>query len=970
MAKIVSYNCNSIRNNIETVRSLLSSADIVVLQELMLCMDDLPLLNDIDVNFDNTAMVEDRDLEGISEGRPSRGVAIFWRKKLSHCVKPVLISDSVIGVILSGEVGEVLLINTYMPCDLQTLDALDKYRQMLATLETVIREQNINNVIVIGDFNADPRKGRFWKELPDFVGSLSLTVVDDQLLPVDSFTYLCPAKSTTSWLDHVMCSKHIKGWFSDMYIDYDMALYDHFPLCFNLSFNFCFKERKIGNAIIKKMVDWNKVTGDRREKVKSKINDIICNNETLYCEIFSCKKENCSDKLHLKFIDETFEDMKCLLLEATNEFSFKINKGYRIIPGWNDCVKDSHKIARMHFLQWKAGGRPCEGELVDKMKISRSHFQRSLKNCKVNEEQIRKNKLLDSLKNKNYKEFWKEVDKVKKHNVNEATVVDGEMNPLKICNIFSDKYRKILARYDNSCSKDTSNSCTNQSTFCNVGGIFNKRDIEYGIAQLKPGIGFDGIHSNHLKLLNSELLTELVSGLFSAFVTHSYTPEKLTDGTINPTIKDKFGDLSCSENYRPVMVSSVFLKLFEYCLLRKISPFIRLNDRQHGFRATYSTNTACLTLKETVLDYMKAKSEVFSCFIDIKKAFDSIDHQILMIKLLKCGIPQIYVNVVKYWYTNQYVNVRFMSSMSDKWKIENGVRQGGVLSGLFFCIYMDSLIDTVASLKYGCKLGIHDSSIIVYADDIVLLAPSLTSLQFLIDKASKEARELKLNFNDKKSKFMLFCNNKNNKDNTAITDVKIDGKKIENVTSFKYLGYMITNTLSNSDDIARARNKFYRDFNFLLRSFHFADTNVKLFLFKQYCLQLYGCELWFCNGRSLSDLRQFAIGYHKAIKKILGISYHESNHYSCQEAKLLIFKHFLNSSKINAAIRIFSRPCEFIKKVSSFLLFSSVFLTEIRDILFDVYDIDLLFENDRDAIMARIMYVQNHEKQLREGWDV
>ena len=259
-----------------------------------------------------------------------------------------------------------------------------------------------------------------------------------------------------------------------------------------------------------------------------------------------------------------------------------------------------------------------------------------------------------------------------------------------------------------------------------------------------------------------------------------------------------------------------------------------------------------------------------------------------------------------------------MSCVSDRWKIENGVRQGGVLSGLFFCIYLDSLIDTIASLKYGCKLGLHDSSIIAYADDIVLLAPSLTSLKFLIDTASTEARKLKLDFNDKKSKYMLFSNNKTKNYNTTNTDVKINGKNIENVSSFKYLGYILTNTLSNSDDIARSRNKFYSEFNFLLRHFHFADTNVKLFLFKQYCLQLYGCELWYCNDRSLSGLRQFAIGYHKAIKKILDISYHKSNHYSCQEAKLLTFKHLLNSSKINAAIRLFSRPCEFIRKLSVF----------------------------------------------------
>ena len=87
-----------------------------------------------------------------------------------------------------------------MPCDLQTMEALDNYRSMIAKLDVIIREQNINEVIITGDFNADPFKGRFWTELLAFKDSHSL-VMKDELLPEDSFTYLCPARNTTSWLD-------------------------------------------------------------------------------------------------------------------------------------------------------------------------------------------------------------------------------------------------------------------------------------------------------------------------------------------------------------------------------------------------------------------------------------------------------------------------------------------------------------------------------------------------------------------------------------------------------------------------------------------------------------------------------------------------------------------------------------------------------------------------------------------------
>ena len=77
------------------------------------------------------------------------------------------------------------------------------------------------------------------------------------------------------------------------------------------------------------------------------------------------------------------------------------------------------------------------------------------------------------------------------------------------------------------------------------------------------------------------------------------------------------------------MNSSTFLKLFEYCLLNKISPYVNLNDRQHGFRQKYSTSTACFLLKETILSYMNANLIVIACFADISKAFDSVTFKIL-----------------------------------------------------------------------------------------------------------------------------------------------------------------------------------------------------------------------------------------------------------------------------------------------------------------------------------------------------
>ena len=439
-------------------------------------------------------------------------------------------------------------------------------------------------------------------------------------------------------------------------------------------------------------------------------------------------------------------------------------------------------------------------------------------------------------------------------------------------------------------------------------------------------------------------------------------------GIITPIVKNKLGNLCSSDNYRPIMNSSVFLKLFEYCLLMKMEPYVVINDRQHGFRKLYSTATACYVLKETVLNYTQSHSHVYGCFLDISKAFDTVNHSIMIDKLHKLGIPASLVNIIEYWYDNQYVNVRFKNSFSEEWKIGNGVRQGGVLSGILFNIYIDSLLDKVSSTSIGCKLGIINSNIIAYADDIVLLAPSANALRSLMKIASSCASELHLSFNYEKTKIMIFRHHSAKYQFNIGNCFNINGVSIEVVKSIKYLGFMISDKMDYSEDLNRVKKKFYAEFNILLRHFHFVDKDIKVFLFKQYCLQLYGSEIWFGLRRPSQELRQFAVGYHKAIKKLLGLPMHESNHFACQEAGLLLFSHLINKLQISTFYRFMTKPCKIICKLHAFLKISSVFGENIRKIMLDDYDIHSVLDNDIDAVISRIHFKQNHEMQMREHW--
>ena len=118
MVKCISYNCNSIRNNSEIVKDLLNKTDILFLQEIMLCKSDLGLLKDFNENFECMGFVKDREHGGINEERPSKGVAIYWRRSLSPYVVPLAVDDSLMGLILTNPKdcqNKSLFLNVYLP---------------------------------------------------------------------------------------------------------------------------------------------------------------------------------------------------------------------------------------------------------------------------------------------------------------------------------------------------------------------------------------------------------------------------------------------------------------------------------------------------------------------------------------------------------------------------------------------------------------------------------------------------------------------------------------------------------------------------------------------------------------------------------------------------------------------------------------------------------------------------------------
>ena len=164
----------------------------------------------------------------------------------------------------------------------------------------------------------------------------------------------------------------------------------------------------------------------------------------------------------------------------------------------------------------------------------------------------------------------------------------------------------------------------------------------------------------------------------------------------------------------------------------------------------------CSVLKRVIDYYRNNGNYVFACFLDLSKVFDRVNHKTLFTKLARLNISGNLLKLLMFWYDNQLVNVKWKTIISDSFKMRNGTRQGSVLSPYLFSIYIREVSSHAIDSGIGYFVGSLCCNIILYADDMVLLAPSWKALQNLINTCDACTRNLDMKFNASKSVTMIF----------------------------------------------------------------------------------------------------------------------------------------------------------------------------------------------------------------------
>ena len=178
--------------------------------------------------------------------------------------------------------------------------------------------------------------------------------------------------------------------------------------------------------------------------------------------------------------------------------------------------------------------------------------------------------------------------------------------------------------------------------------------------------------------------------------------------------------------------------------------------------------------------------------MDMKKVFVTVQHSFLFQKLLDRGFPCTYVRLLMVMYGRQYANVKWNGNTSANFPIKNGVKQGAVLSAILFCIYINDLFNELRRKKSGCWIKNQFCGMLGYADDIMLISPTLEGLQDMINDCATYMSQHNLAFSTNpdpkkcKTKCLAFTAVKR-----EFKSLKMNGNDLPWVSAAKHLGTRI-----------------------------------------------------------------------------------------------------------------------------------------------------------------------------------
>ena len=306
----------------------------------------------------------------------------------------------------------------------------------------------------------------------------------------------------------------------------------------------------------------------------------------------------------------------------------------------------------------------------------------------------------------------------------------------------------------------------------------------------KTSSGIDNISNKLLKQIK-HIIVQPLTLIINQSLTSGIYPDKFKISKVTPLHKKD--DRTAISNYRPISLLPTMSKIIERVIHSQLYAYFNENnlitEQQYGFRPRHSTELAALKLTDTIMYELDRSLIPYAIFLDLSKAFDTLNYKILLYKLKYYGLGNVAYNLIENYLTNRQQQVKLGNTNSNLLPMCIGVPQGSILGPLLFSIYINDLPKTCP--KFHC---------IMYADDTTLYSVLENfesndverEINCELDKVNLWLKANKLSLNVTKTKCMFFHKRKT----LPLINLSINNAKVENVIKFNYLGFMLDECLS------------------------------------------------------------------------------------------------------------------------------------------------------------------------------
>uniref|UniRef100_A0A8D8XEP5 Craniofacial development protein 2 n=1 Tax=Cacopsylla melanoneura TaxID=428564 RepID=A0A8D8XEP5_9HEMI len=787
---------------------------------------------------------------GTDNGKHEYGVGLILTKEIAKCVDNFIpVSCRVMLVQIKAKPVDLNIIQVYAPTSDATEEEIEDFYSSLNQVLKKLKKQDI--LILMGDFNAKLGAGKTSQsvgpfglgnrnprgdELETFAVTNQLAVMNTwfRLHPRRLYTWKSPmdkpGKIVRNQIDYILISKRYRNAITSVktYPGADIQS-DHVPLV--ATFKVKLKRITTKN---KKMYDLRKLKDPySKQTAKQILNETLRNIE---------EKNTVKEKLEI--VKRTCKEIKekCLKKDVRKKKTWMTEDILELMEQRRQNKGNTNEYKRI--------------QIIIRRRIREAKEREKTEQC--DEIEYYQSRYDDFNVHRKVKEA---TGRYRKKTVGKIIDEEGQLVVSK------EEKKKVWERYLEELFHDTRTKVEPVIEDYSGPEILT-HEVEAAINQMKDGkaVGLDEVPTEILKLLDEEqtkILTTIFNNIYS---TGKIPPEWLKSEFI--TLPKKPGVKSCGD-YRTISLMSHMLKLFLKVIHRRIYRICeqQISPNQFGFVNAVGTREALFSAQVLFQKCRDVSCNVFACLIDYKKAFDRVRHEQMIEILKETGIDGKDLRIITNLYWNQTAVLRVDYEHTEQVEILRGVRQGCIISPILFNLYSEYIFkEALADLDEGISInGVHLN--LRYADDTIVFADTLEGLQQLMNKVTETSKKYGLDINTNKTKFMIIS-----KENITGANLYVEGKRIERVSQYTYLGTIINEQWDNSQEIRCRIGKAKSTFNEMSAVFKShnltLETKIRLIRCYVYSVLLYGVETWTLKEETTAKLQAFEFWLYRRILKI------------------------------------------------------------------------------------------------------